>query len=253
MGRKYSRTASAGGFDRYWTAFLQIANSRAAEILDKRFKRDKRKPSKGGRELWYVNHMRGEKGGGSFSFNTEKGVAHDFADPSFNLELIGLVCLHDGLGKGKEARLQAVRVIAGELGLEVPWFARDGDQAAKGGDAKGGEAAHGWRFYWRSAHDLHDPAVRQHADLSVAIDYFAGRGLDGLDRAHLGVLKVHRSLPYYAMPGDKPILIGQYPAMLAALTEGGQGDPLALQRTWLMQGLDGLPTKLDVATLKAAA
>src|SRR5262245_22060888 len=118
--RMYSRTASAqaGDFPRHWTAFLQIANSRAAEILDKRFKRDKRKPSKGGRELWYVNHIRGEEGGGSFSFNTEKGVAHDFADASFNLGLIGLVCLHDGLGNGKEARLQAVRIIADELKLE---------------------------------------------------------------------------------------------------------------------------------------
>src|SRR5262249_33678170 len=187
------------------------------------------------------------------SFNIEKGVAHDFADTSFDLDLIGLVCRHDGLGQSKEARLRAVRVIAGELGLEVPWFARDRDQAAQGGDAKGGEAAQGWRFYWRSAHHLSDPSVCQHADLSVAIDYFAGRGLDGLDLAHLGALKVHGSLPYYAMPGDKPIPIGQYPAILAALTEGGQGEPVALQRTWLMQGLDGLPSKLDMLTLEAAA
>src|SRR5215470_2074647 len=126
MVRIYTRDAfaQAGDFARDWAAFLQIANSRAAEILDKRFKGDKRKASKGGRELWYVNHLRGEKRGGSYSFNTEKGVAHDFADPRFNTNLIGLVCLTDGLGEGKEAGLQAVRIIAGELKLETPWFAR---------------------------------------------------------------------------------------------------------------------------------
>src|SRR5262245_57342490 len=111
MGRQYWRTQSAqtGNFDRDWAAFLQTANSRASEILDKRFQRDTRKVSKGGRELWYVNYLRGEKRGGSFSFNTDKGVAHDFADASFDLDLIGLVCLCDGLGEGKDARLQAVR------------------------------------------------------------------------------------------------------------------------------------------------
>src|SRR5215470_20364616 len=91
MVRIYTRDAfaQAGEFARDWAAFLQIANSRAAEILDKRFKGDKRKASKGGRELWYVNHIRGEKWGGSFSFNTEKGVAHDFADRGFDTDLIG--------------------------------------------------------------------------------------------------------------------------------------------------------------------
>jgi Toprim domain len=95
--------------------------------------------------------------------------------------------------------------------------------------------------------------VRQHADLYISIEYFAGRGLDGLDLAHLGALKVHGSLPYYAAPGDKPIPIGQYHAILAALTEGGQGEPVALQRTWLTRGPDGLPDKIDAATLREAA
>jgi len=142
MGRKYSRVASAraGRFAGDLAAFLQIANSRAAEILDKRFKRDKRRASKGGRELWYVNHIRGEKGGGSFSFNIEKGVAHDFADPSFDTDLIGLVCLTDGLGESEEARLQAMRVIAEELKIETPWFARGRGNASQqsGGASRAG-------------------------------------------------------------------------------------------------------------------
>jgi len=91
-----------------------------------RVRRDKKEVSKGGRELWFINHLRGEQSGKSFSFNTEKGVAHDFADPGFDTDLIGLVCLAEGLGEGKEARLEAMRVIADKLKIERPWFLRGG-------------------------------------------------------------------------------------------------------------------------------
>ena len=75
MGRKYSRadSAQAGEFTQDWAAFLQIANGRAPEILDKRFKRDKREASKGGRELWFINHLRGEQE--SFSVYSELSLA----------------------------------------------------------------------------------------------------------------------------------------------------------------------------------
>jgi hypothetical protein len=251
MVRRYWRTASAqpGNFAQDWVAFQQILNGRAAEILDRRFTRDKKKVSKGGRELWFINHLRGEKGGNSFSFNTEKGLAHDFADPGFDTDLIGLVCLADRLGEGKEARLQAVRVIAEQLKIETPWFAREKHQANKEG-----EAAQGWRFYWRGAYHLTSPVVRQQPDLCAALNYFAARGFDGLDHTHLNALKVHASLPYYVSPGGKPVIIGQWPAILAALTEGGEGEPVALLRTWLSIPMgDGLPDKVDEASLRAAA
>jgi hypothetical protein len=173
MRRFYSRAASTHDFAHDWAAFLQIASSRAAEILDKRFKRDRRRSSRGGRELWYVNHIRGEKKGGSFSFNTEKGVAHDFADANFDLDLIGLVCLHDGLGDSKDARLQAVRVIANELKHETPWFAREKGEAAPRSEV-------GWRFHWRGAYHLSNPVVHDNPALRAGLDYFAARGLDGL-------------------------------------------------------------------------
>ena len=248
MGRIYSRVASAqaGDFARDWAAFLQIANNRAAEILDKRFKRDKRKASKGGRELWYVNHIRGENGGGSFSFNTEKGIAHDFADASFDLDLIGLVCRHDGLGESKDARLQAVRIIAGELKLETPWFAREKREASPGTET-------GWRFHWRGSYHLSNPVVRENPDLCAGFDYLAARGLDALDPEYLGSLRVHGALPYYVTPGDKPIAIGPYSAVLAALTEGAQGEPVALQRMWLEQTNEGLVWKISEETLRKAA
>jgi hypothetical protein len=162
MGRIYSRAAStqAGKFGQDWADFRQILNSRAAEILDCRFTRDKQKASKGGRELWFKNHLRGEQGGKSFSFNTEKGVAHDFADPRFNTDLIGLVCLADGLGEGKAARLQAARIIADELKLETPWFPREKSEASPGREA-------GWHFHWRGSYHLSNPVVGKNPDLCI--------------------------------------------------------------------------------------
>jgi len=94
--------------------------------------------------------------------------------------------------------------------------------------------------------------VRENPDLCAGLDYLAARGLDALDPEYLGSLRVHGALPYYVIPGDKPIAIGPFPAILAALTEGGQGEPVALQRMWLEQDNDGLVLKIAEETLRKA-
>ena len=94
--------------------------------------------------------------------------------------------------------------------------------------------------------------MRENPDLFVGFNYFAGRGLDGLEPEYLSSLRVHGALPYYVIPGDKPIAIGPFPAILAALTEGGQGEPVALQRMWLEQTNDGSVWKISEKTLRMA-